>query len=77
MSLPTATVSVVSTLSSCRSRLTGCDGALLIRESKSPMQKPLREEINDTVVRYLEHKLQTGGPAERGRYGPRNGAEHR
>jgi hypothetical protein len=26
------------------------------------MQKPLREEINDTVVRYLEHKLQTGGP---------------
>ena len=24
------------------------------------MPKPLREEINDAVVRYLEHKLQTG-----------------
>jgi DNA-binding protein Fis len=26
------------------------------------MQKPLREAINDVVVKYLKHKLQTGEP---------------
>ena len=26
------------------------------------MQRPLREAINDVVVTYLEHKLQTGEP---------------
>ncbi|MGA8653076.1 MAG: hypothetical protein ACLP19_28690 [Xanthobacteraceae bacterium] len=26
------------------------------------MSKPLRDEINDAIVRYLENKLQTGEP---------------
>jgi DNA-binding protein Fis len=26
------------------------------------MQKPLREEINDVMVKYLKHKLQAGEP---------------
>jgi hypothetical protein len=28
------------------------------------MPKPLREEINDVVERYLEHKLRTGEPVD-------------
>lgn len=28
------------------------------------MPKPLREEINDVVVKYLEHKLETGEPVD-------------
>jgi DNA-binding protein Fis len=28
------------------------------------MQKPLREEINDVVVKYLEHKFETGGTVD-------------
>src|ERR1700735_3430861 len=30
----------------------------------APMPKPLREEINDVVERYLEHKLRTGEPVD-------------
>ena len=62
---------IVRTQSMCRTPVAAVTATVVGSDRKGliEMPKQLREEINDVVVKYLEHKLQTDNPGKHCRYG--------